>query len=209
MRRSRSDRPSVASGLGLLGLRAVLGGSLIAHGAQKLFGSFDGPGLEQTAEMFDAKLGLEPEPLMATMAGVCEVGGGALVLAGLGGPVGPATVAGTLTVAARTAHAGKPYFAQSGGPELAVTDIAIATALAMTGFGRFSLDGRHGARYPFLVRVAALGAGFAGAAWIISRARSEQAARERAQGQSDTETNANSYPTAGALATERVRQSAG
>jgi putative oxidoreductase len=212
MRRSRSDRSSAASGLALLGLRSVLGGSLVGHGAQKLFGSFDGPGIERTAEMFDEKLGLEPEPLMAEVAGICELGGGVLILAGLGGPVGPAAVAGTMTVAARTAHAGKPYFAQSGGPELAITNAAIATALGMTGFGRFSLDGRHRAWYPFVVRVAAIAAGFAGAAWVVSRARDEQVARERARydadAHTDANTNADSSVTAGALASERVRQSA-
>jgi putative oxidoreductase len=204
MRRSRTDRSSIASGLSRLALRGVLGGSLLAHGSQKLFGAFGGAGLEDTAKMFDANLALEPEPLMATVAGVCELGGGALVLAGLGGPVGPAAIAGTMTVAARTAHAGKPYFAQRGGPELAVTNAAIATALGLAGFGRFSLDGRHGTWYPVVVRVAALAAGFAGGAWVVSRARSEQLARERAQ----TETELNSSVTAGSLATERVRQSA-
>jgi putative oxidoreductase len=211
MRRSRTDRssrPSVASGLALFALRGVLGGSLVAHGSQKLFGAFDGEGLENTAKMFDDNLALEPEPLMATVAGVCEMGGGALVLAGLGGPVGPAAIAGTMTVAARTAHAGKPYFAQRGGPELAITNAAIATALGMTGFGRFSLDGRHRGWYPVVVRVAALAAGFAGGAWIVSRARSEQLARERAHSDASTDANEDSYVTAGSLATERVRQSA-
>jgi putative oxidoreductase len=207
MRRSRTDRSgqrSVASGLALFALRGVLGGSLLAHGSQKLFGAIDGPGHDDTAKMFDAQLALEPEPLMATVAGVCELGGGALVLTGLGGPVGPAAIAGTMTVAARTAHAGRPYFAQRGGREVAVTNAAIATALGLAGFGRFSLDGRHRAWYPVVVRVAALAAGFAGGAWVVSRARSEQFARQRAQ----AETEANSYVTAGSLASERVRESA-
>jgi putative oxidoreductase len=205
MRRSRTDRSSVASGLALFALRGVLGGSLVAHGSQKLFGAFGGEGIEGTANTFGTKLGLEPEPLMAEVAGICELGGGALVLAGLGGPVGPAAIAGTMTVAARTAHAGKPYFAQRGGPELAITDAVIATALGMTGFGRFSLDGRHGAWYPVIVRVGAIAAGFAGGMWIVSRAQSEQRARERARSEDDGD----SYVTAGSLAGERVRQSAG
>jgi putative oxidoreductase len=204
MRRSRTDRSSVASGLALFALRGVLGGSLIAHGSQKLFGAFGGEGIEGTAKTFDDHLALEPEPLMAEVAGLSELGGGTLVLTGLGGPVGPAAIAGVMTVAARTAHAGKPYFAQRGGPELAITNVAIATALGMTGFGRFSLDRRHGTRYPVLVRVVALAAGFAGAGWVVSRARSEQLARERARSESDGD----SYVTAGALASERVRESA-
>jgi putative oxidoreductase len=34
--------------VGLLTTRSVLGGYLAVHGAQKLFGSFGGPGLEAT-----------------------------------------------------------------------------------------------------------------------------------------------------------------
>jgi hypothetical protein len=77
---------------------------------------------------------------LAAPADMGETGGGALIAAGLGGPIGPAAAAATLAVAARTAHAGKPYFAQEGGPELPVMDIAIAVALAATGFGRYSVD---------------------------------------------------------------------
>jgi len=205
MRRKPSDRSTVAGGLALLTLRAVLGGSLVGHGAQKLFGSFDGPGLDDTAQMFDAKLGLEPEPLMATLAGVNEIGGGALILAGLGGPIGPAAVIGTMTVAARTAHGGKPYFAQMGGPELPITNIAIATALGLAGFGRFSRDRRHKHDWPVLTRIAVMAGGFACGAWIVSRAQQEQATRERAQQPADADAPA----TAGNLASERVRQSAG
>src|SRR5260221_13072478 len=37
----------------VLGLRLALGGYLAVHGAQKLFGSFDGPGLDQAAAGFE------------------------------------------------------------------------------------------------------------------------------------------------------------
>src|ERR1700722_4425854 len=43
----------------LLASRAVLGGYLAAHGAQKLFGTFGGHGIEPTAAAFD-RLGLAP-----------------------------------------------------------------------------------------------------------------------------------------------------
>ncbi len=38
-----------ARDLGLLGLRLGVGGTLAAHGTQKLFGWFGGAGLDQTA----------------------------------------------------------------------------------------------------------------------------------------------------------------
>ena len=205
MKQKSSDRSTVRGGLGLLALRAVLGGSLVGHGAQKLFGSFGGEGLDDTAQMFDANLGLEPEPLMAALAGVNELGGGALIITGLGGPIGPASVMGVMTVAARTAHRGKPYFVQMGGPELAITNIAIASALGLTGFGRFSLDRRHHHSWPLLVRIAVMASGVACGAWVASRAQQEQATRERANERAVADAPA----TAGNLATERVRQSAG
>ncbi|MGI8539857.1 MAG: DoxX family membrane protein, partial [Rubrobacteraceae bacterium] len=43
----------------LLILRVVIGAIFIAHGAQKLFGSFGGPGLEGTTGFF-GQLGIKP-----------------------------------------------------------------------------------------------------------------------------------------------------
>jgi putative oxidoreductase len=45
--------------IALLASRAVLGGYLAAHGAQKLFGTFGGRGIEPTAAAFEG-LGLRP-----------------------------------------------------------------------------------------------------------------------------------------------------
>jgi putative oxidoreductase len=57
-------------------------GSLIAgHGAQKLFGSFNGPGLEGTSQFMEM-LGLKPGRPWATMAGLSEFGGGVLTALG-------------------------------------------------------------------------------------------------------------------------------
>ncbi len=55
----------------LLAGRLVLGGYLAVHGAQKLFGAFDGHGLDATAAGFQ-RLGLTPSREMATLAGAGE-----------------------------------------------------------------------------------------------------------------------------------------
>jgi len=60
---------------GLLILRAGVGGAMAAHGAQKLFGAFDGPGLQGTAG-FMGSLGLRPPHYWASAAGGGGVGGG-------------------------------------------------------------------------------------------------------------------------------------
>ena len=54
-----------ARDLGLLALRVGVGGTLVAHGAQKLFGWFGGAGLEQTGKMFE-QLGFRQFLVMAS-----------------------------------------------------------------------------------------------------------------------------------------------
>ena len=73
--------------LALLLLRVVTGGLLVGHGAQKLFGSFGGNGLDGTGQWLES-LGLRPGKLWAGGAGLSEFLGGLLTLLGLGGPIG-------------------------------------------------------------------------------------------------------------------------
>ena len=60
--------------LAALILRVVLGGLMTGHGAQKLFGSFGGPGMEGTTG-FREMLGLQPGRPWAVLAGISEFGG--------------------------------------------------------------------------------------------------------------------------------------
>jgi putative oxidoreductase len=94
----------------LLASRAVLGGYLAAHGAQKLFGTFGGHGIRPTAAGFD-RLGLRPGRVTAAVAGVSEFGGGLLTVAGLASPAEPVAIAGTLAVASTTHRANGPFAA--------------------------------------------------------------------------------------------------
>ena len=130
--------------IALLASRTVLGGYLAAHGAQKLFGTFGGHGLEPTAAGFE-RLGLRPGRVTATAAGLSELGGGLLTAAGLASPVGPVSIAGTMAVASAVHRASGP-FAADRGYELPVTNLAAALALAVAGPGRYSLDGLTGLR---------------------------------------------------------------
>jgi putative oxidoreductase len=59
--------------IGLLLLRLTVGLTLAAHGTQKLFGWFSGPGLDTTGQFF-ALLGLAPGRRHALMAGLAETG---------------------------------------------------------------------------------------------------------------------------------------
>ncbi len=131
----------------LLVLRVVVGLYLIGHGTQKLFGWLGGPGLPGTAG-FLGTLGFRPARFWATNAGLAEAGGGLLLLLGLLSPLGSAAIVAAMLVAIATAHLGKGWFNMTGGPELPLTNIAAAVALALVGPGRYALDSWLGVSLP-------------------------------------------------------------
>ena len=49
----KPTREDISGNLAALLLRMVLGGLVAGHGAQKLFGSFSGPGLEGTTNIME------------------------------------------------------------------------------------------------------------------------------------------------------------
>ena len=70
--------------LGLLILRLVLGLTVAAHGAQKLFGWFVGSGLAGFRGVLE-KLNIRPAAPFALLAGLGELAGGLLVALGFPG----------------------------------------------------------------------------------------------------------------------------
>src|ERR1700730_4125568 len=95
--RNRHTRGEVMD-IGLLLLRLTVGLTLAAHGAQKLFGWFGGPGLDKTG-MFFEKLGFVPGRRHALMAGLAEAGGGLLLALGLVTPLAASAVFAVMLVA--------------------------------------------------------------------------------------------------------------
>jgi putative oxidoreductase len=73
--------------IGLALLRLTTGLILATHGAQKLFGWFNGPGLDVTGQFFET-IGFLPGWRHALMAGLAETGGGLLLALGLFTPFG-------------------------------------------------------------------------------------------------------------------------
>jgi len=96
-------------------VRVVQGSLMAGHGAQKLFGSFGGPGLEGTSGFMEM-LGMRPGRPWAYMAGLSEFGGGALTALGLFKPLGPLGATGSMAMATRKAHWGKPIWVTEGAP---------------------------------------------------------------------------------------------
>ncbi len=152
---------SYSGGLGMLALRLVGGLLLAAHGAQKLFGWWDGPGLQGFAGAVE-NMGMKPGRLWAPAAGLAEFGGGLLTALGLLNPLGPLGAIAAMIVATRKAHWGKPVFAMKGGAELPLTNIALALAVAVEGPGRYSLDRFLGIRVPIWLRILAVSGTVAG-----------------------------------------------
>lgn len=124
---------------GLLVARLVFGLLMAAHGSQKLFGWFGGYGLAGTGGFFE-KLGFRPGRFFAAVAGAGELAGGLLLALGFLGPIGPALMVAVMTVAIVGVHWPNGLFAASNGIEVPLLFAAAATALALTGPGRYSLD---------------------------------------------------------------------
>ena len=177
--------------LALLSGRLVLGGYLAAHGAQKLFGSFDGYGIEATSAGFD-HLGLKPGAFFARVAGVSELGGGILVALGAGDLVGPVALAGAMTVASATHLDNGPFTAKSGF-ELPLTNLATALALWAAGPGSISFDRVTRFRLPPFVRRAvvtgAAASSAASLAMVLRARRAKSLAADTAGGESATDTD--------------------
>ena len=140
--------------LGLLILRLVVGLSLAAHGAQKLFGWFGGYGLAGTGQFFE-QLGFRPGRVQAALAGTAELVGGLFLAAGFLTPAAAAAIVAVMLVAAVSVHIKKGFFATNGGYEYTLVLGGAALALAFTGPGAFSLD-------------QALGISWSGDAWGLA-----------------------------------------
>jgi putative oxidoreductase len=124
---------------GILLLRLTIGLTLAAHGAQKLFGWFGGPGLDQTGRAFEA-IGFKPGRRHAMLAGLVEIVAGALLALGLASTLAAALVLSVMMVAAVGVHGRNGFFITKGGYEFNVVFGVAAWTVAFTGPGAYSLD---------------------------------------------------------------------
>lgn len=127
------------TGLDALALRIPAAIIFIAHGAQKLFGSFGGYGLEGTGQWM-ASIGLEPGYMMALLAGSAEFFGGIALLLGLLTRPAALMLAITMVVAIFSAHFTNGLFMSNNGYEFALSLLAISVALMFSGGGKVSID---------------------------------------------------------------------
>jgi putative oxidoreductase len=150
--------------LGLLIMRVVVGGIFAAHGAQKVFGWWGGPGLDLFGSNL-TDLGYRQTDVLAAATGFTELVGGILVVLGLFTPL---AAAGLLAVAVNAIWSkwGNGLFLIDGGFEAELALAALAGGLTLAGPGRAALDnGRFWFRHPvvtgWLFLLLGIGAGAA------------------------------------------------
>ena len=126
--------------LGLLILRLVVGLTMAAHGAQKLFGWFGGYGLQGTGGFLE-QLGFFPGRRNALFAGLAEFGGGVLLALGFATPLAATLIISVMFVATATVHLKNGFFNHAQGYEYPLTLAAVALSVAIIGAGPISVDG--------------------------------------------------------------------
>jgi putative oxidoreductase len=161
--------------VGLLILRLVVGLTMAAHGAQKLFGWFGGYGLQGTGGFLE-KLGFVPGRRNALLAGLAEFVGGLLLALGLATPLAAMLIVSVMFVAVATVHVKNGYFNSNQGFEYNLIIVAVSVSIAIIGAGAISLDAALGVHDAGPVwGLAALAAGVAGGAVRLAGRRAPDA----------------------------------
>ncbi|MEU2284535.1 DoxX family protein [Streptomyces sp. NPDC013178] len=130
---------ATAADFGLLLIRLTFGLLMAAHGAQKVFGLFEGPGLTATGKGF-AGLGYHPGKLFAAIGGMSELLGGLGLALGLFTPLAAAALIGVMINAMATVTGAHGLWETDGGVEYSACIAVVALAVAAIGPGRLAVD---------------------------------------------------------------------
>ena len=127
--------------LATLPLRLSLGIIFIAHGAQKVLGSFGGPGLRTFVNFPPPFPFMRPAWLWMGAAALSELVGGTLVLLGLFTRVGAFLIACVMLTAMVGVHWKNGFFlGEAPGIEFTLALLGMALALLIAGGGQASID---------------------------------------------------------------------
>jgi putative oxidoreductase len=120
-------------------LRGSVGASIAYHGINKA------KGITGTASWFKS-IGMKWPKQQATIALATEIIAGVLLIVGLATPLSCIAVIALMTVAIATVHVRVGYFIflPNGGWEYCASIVAVATAIAITGPGAWSIDSAWG-----------------------------------------------------------------
>lgn len=131
----------------MIAIRVVLVWIFVYYGAGKLFGSFNGPGIHNTAIFFAETAHLRPGTFFAVLAGVIEFGGGIAMALGLGSRLAGLALFGDQVMAMITVTwADGIGSLLKGGYEFNITLAVLSVAVVALGPGRLSIDNVIGRR---------------------------------------------------------------
>jgi len=137
---------STSAAWSLLIVRVFLGVIFFAHGAQKVFGWFGGPGLKGTIGYFQSALHVPPA--LAVLAVLTECFGGLAVFVGVLTRFAALGLFVVMLVAIATVHARNGFFlnmslepGKGHGIEFNLALLGMALALMVGGGGAMSVDG--------------------------------------------------------------------
>ncbi|TMC33911.1 MAG: DoxX family protein [Chloroflexi bacterium] len=133
--------------LGLLVLRLVIGLTVAAHGAQKLFGWWGGPGMTGWVGAMN-RMRIRPAAPWAWLSALAELVGGLAFAVGLLNPLPSLAIAGSMLVAIALVHWPRGFWSTKGGYEFNLSILAAITAIALAGPGAYSLDAALGIHLP-------------------------------------------------------------
>ncbi len=131
--------PAISTDLALVLARAVVGLVVAAHGAQKAFGAWGGPGLSAWTQGM-ARMGLRPPTLWGYLTAATELLGGVALALGLLVPVVAALVTMQMAVAIQRVHWAKGFWNGKGGIEFPLALAAVAAISGVADPGAYSLD---------------------------------------------------------------------
>jgi putative oxidoreductase len=128
----RRERPTVD--LALLVVRVIVGIIFAAHGAQKLFGAFGGPGLEQVVQAEPKGMGPIGYPVT-----IGEFFGGLGLVVGFLCRFSAASLIVIMIGAIAKVHGANGFFLSAGGFEYNLALIGLLAAVLIAGPGRFAI----------------------------------------------------------------------
>ena len=171
--RARADRRGTQD-LGLLLLRLAVGALLIAHGLQKAFGLWGGPGFDGLEKSL-TDMGFRYADILTYVATGGQIAAGVLLILGLFTPVAAAgalaySVTGILAEAMAAHEEARLASFLTDGHEYKVILVCAIAVIILAGPGRYGFDaGRGWARRPFVGSFVALLVGLGGgiAVWVL------------------------------------------
>lgn len=129
----------MSTALILLTLRVTLGLVVAAHGSQKLFGWFGGPGFAGETGWL-ASQGFKPAWFWTLLGGLGEFAGGLLLVLGLLNPLGALAIFGAMLMAVVKFHWRKGFWWTQLGYEYPLVLGILSVVLGLAGSGSYSLD---------------------------------------------------------------------